>query len=240
MKKRNYIGAVLGSLMILFGTVGFGLFFVESSSEDSEIFYTAKAINGINGFTVDTDGNFYVGSEEGGYIQAFEGDGKFLYGFSFATGGGSFAFSIDGENVIHIVTARTNCYFQYKDGSLISTKAVDETQSEYLIKLLGLHSGNTFADDTGVNNSVIKYKLDSFHNVNIFDPSGNRIKTVSLLAPWFPLPSFGYWLIGLTGAVLLLCSLRFKKVKQLIKSKKLFYRQGYIFYDEHDLRRRKH
>lgn len=230
--------AVIGSICILFGAAGFFLSFAGSSSNESETFYAAKAINHINGIAVDADGNFYIGNEEGGYIQAFNGDGIFLYGFSFATGGGSFTFAVDKENVVHIVAARTNRYFEYKDGSLASTQKIDAAQSDSIIKSLNLSSGNTCFGHTGADHAI-KYKLDSFHNVRIYDQAGHLVKTVALEAPWLPLSMFSDWLIGLLGAGLWLCRLGPRKIRQFIKEKKHF-RGGYVFYGEHNLRKRKH
>lgn len=75
-------------ILIIDSKGSFGLSFTESSSNQQGVFYTAKAINHINGVAVDTDGNIYIGNQEGGYIQVFDNNGTFLYGFSFTTDGG--------------------------------------------------------------------------------------------------------------------------------------------------------
>lgn len=197
MKRIKLIEAVIGGICLLFGLVGFCLSFVESISNKG-VFYTAKAINHINGVAVDVDKNIYIGDEEGGYIQVFNNDGTFQYGFSFTTGRGRFAFGVDDQNIVHIVTARTKDYLEYYNGEPLCVQGIDGDLAQGIENSYHMSSGTTFVNDN------LQYKTTLFHKVRIYDPSGNLIKTISLKVPIFPLSMSCYSLIGTFGMGLLL------------------------------------
>lgn len=235
MKIIKSISNIIGIICVAFGLLGYFTAFFGSSSTSQSTFNSAKAINHINGIATDTDGNIYIGNVEGGYIQVFNSNGVFLYGFSFDTGGsGWFAFGVDANNVVQIVTARTNSYLQYYKGSLVNTQKIDSKQSSILESAYSMSTGNTSA----ANNR--KYRFIQLHTIEIFDQNNNLTKTVSLNVPIFPLSMFSYILIVIIGIGLFFSGFGIKKLKPIINfyTQNCSKRRGIILYENHDLRRR--
>lgn len=169
-------------------------------------FYSEKPLKYVNGMAVDTNGYIYIGDEEGSYIQVFDENGKFSYGFSFDTGAGWFEFGIDKNNIIHIVTARTDSHFQYLNGNLLSVEKIDYEQQCELQSAYDMSSSDSFTAN------FKEYQLTN-HKLKIYDETNNRDKTVSLSVPVWPFPIFVYWLIGAAGMGLIFWSFGWKELK---------------------------
>ncbi len=148
MKKTKVIGLILGIVLFLFGFLGFFSAFATSVKTVQETFEKARPINEKNGLAVDSEGNFYVGDAQGSYIQVFDKTGKFKYGFTFETGGsGWFAFGIDENNVLHIVTARTESHLQFSNGLLIAGEKITYEQRKTLEEKYNMSDGNYFESE---------------------------------------------------------------------------------------------
>lgn len=200
MKKLKIIGAILGVLCVLFGFCGFFMSFAMSTSKKHGTFYSAKPINDVNGMAVDTDGYIYIGDKEGSYIQVFDESGNFAYGFSFDTGSGWFEFGIDKNNIIHIVTARTDSHLQYLNGNLQSTEKIDYDRQNELDSMYNMTTGSSFTK----NNK--EYSVAQNHKLKIYDSLSNSIHTIPLGVPIWPFPILVYWLIGAVGVGLIFWS----------------------------------
>lgn len=121
------ISSIIGITMLFFGLFGFLLSAGRGMYHQTGIFYTQKPLNEINGLAVDSIGNVYIGESESSCIQVYNSNGVFQYGFSFPTGGaGWFAFGIDKNDQIHVVTARTDSHYTFKNGEAVGYEEITD------------------------------------------------------------------------------------------------------------------
>ena len=208
MKKLKVIGGILGVAFAIFGFYGFTLPMMRSSSTTPCTFYSAKAINEVNGVTVDTNGKIYIGDDEGNYIQVFDSNGNFLYGFSFDTGKGWFDFGIDDNNIIHIVTSRNKGYFQYLNGELIHSELIDYERRFEIENTYNMSTRNSYKLNS------TEYKITYFHNLKKYNSLSGITENVSIKVPVWPLPIYVYWLISAVGMGLIFWSFAWNFFKQ--------------------------
>jgi hypothetical protein len=210
MKKLKILAFIIGLIMIVFGFLGFASFFATTTNEDG-VMVSASPIHDVNGIAVDSKGQIYIGDVESGSIQAFSKTGQFIFGNTFPGGAGWFAFGIDNNDVIHIVTARTNSYFQYYNGKLIDSELINYSRQQQLIKEYDMQNNNQY---------LIKckeYLMSSSNQITILDHSSNTEEKIILNTPSWPLSILTYWLIGAGGLGLWFWSFAWKMIKSYSK-----------------------
>ena len=210
MKALKVVAFILGCIFIFFGSYGFLSCFSSATTDNKGVLVSSLPINDANGIVVDSKGNIYIGDAQSSSVQVFSNTGQFLYGFSFPTGGaGWFAFGIDDQDIIHIVTARTDSYFQYLNGERIYSESIDSSRQEQLEKAYKMSSGNSFDFQNK------KYSVSSRNVINIHSLSSNDISEIKLNTPFWPLSIFTYWLILACGTGLWFWSFAWKLIKSL-------------------------
>ena len=215
MKALKIIAFIIGFVMIFFGMGGFLSSFATAATDKSGMMVSSVPINQVNGIAVDSIGQIYIGDGQSSCIQVFSNTGQFMYGFAFATGGaGYFAFGIDDEDIIHIVTARTESYFQYMNGKCIDSESIDYSRQEQLEEDYNMRRDNQYSSQDK------KYFVSSRNQITIHDLSSKTEERVELDTPFWPLSIFTYWLINAVGIGLWFWSFAWK----LVKSTKSFYK----------------
>lgn len=207
MKKYKKCIFIVSIVFIIFGSFGFMLSLGGDNNDD--YFLKVKSINNVNGIAVDSIGNIYIGDLERSYIQVFNKEGNFLYGFSISAGGmrSYYSFGIDKVDVIHVVTISN--YFKFKNGELIHQEKI-ESKNE-LEELYDMSKSNVFKTRDKV------YKFTFLKNLKIIDTQNNKIEIVKLNIPIFPLPISFFWFVAAIGMILFFWSYGF----QLMKSMKI-------------------
>lgn len=193
--KKKIILTLLGFSFVLFGLIGFVSNSFQGMSSKLEKFYIQHPLNDKNGLVIDSNNNIYVGETQTGSIQVYNSEGNFEYGFSFPTGGaGWFTFGIDNDK-IHVITARTDSYFIFENGDLISqTKEFNSKELQYKYKM---NRNNYFEKDDKI------YTINFMSTVSIKDKANDKIEKINLNTPFWPFSIVFFWLIGAMGMVII-------------------------------------
>ena len=197
------LSGVLGVAMLFFGFFGFLLSASRGMHQQTEMFYTQKPLSEINGLAVDSAGNIYIGESESSCIQVYDPNGVFQYGFYFPTGGsGWFAFGIDENDQVHIVTARTKTHYIFKNGEVVGEEEIaDYDMRSALEAQYNMIEGSTLQQGTTI------YHVTFFRFLEITDAENNLISKVNLHSPIWPLPIFNFWIIAALGGAMLFVSI---------------------------------
>ena len=120
--------------------------------------------------------------------------GNFQYGFSFPTGGsGWFVFGIE-QDKIHVVTARTESYFIFDKGELVSSdKGINNDRLKELQTQYHMNHDNSYITSNKI------YKISSLNTVSINDRLKEQVEKIHLNVPIWPFPTFVFWVISATG-----------------------------------------
>lgn len=208
MKTLKVIAFIIGFILILFGLTGFLSSTATAPTDENGMMVSSLPLNEVNGIAVDSKRQIYVGDGQSSCIQVFSNTGQFIYGFSFPTGGaGWFAFGIDNHDVIHIVTARTDSYFQYFNGERIYSESIDYSRQNQLEKAFNMSYGNSYESYNK------EYSVSSRNQITIHDISSNNKEKIILDTPFWPLSTFTYWLIFAGGMGLWFWSFAWKLIK---------------------------
>ncbi len=203
LKKSNKVVRIIITMiavcLVLFGFIGFLASATGTMNDmNPNIYHDQHSLNDKNGIAVDSFGNIYIGEGETGSIQMYDHTGLFQYGWSFPTGGGGwFVFGIDKDQ-IHVVTARTDSYFVFKDGELVySEENISYEHSRDLQKRYNMSETNCFIMDNTI------YRISFLNTVKIENNSAGYADTIQLNAPAWPFPVFAFWMIAAVGMALL-------------------------------------
>ncbi len=215
MKPIKIIAFCIGTLFLLFGFIGFMYVAANAMATQYQALSTPLPINQVNGMAVDSKGQIHIGDSQTSSIQTFDSSGRFLYGFTFPTGGaGWFAFGMDTDDAIHIVTARTDAYLKYKDGQQLLAETIDDLRQTELEN--AYHMGNA----SRFSRNGTEYRLLLFDRLEIRERNGGK-SVIILEAPYWPLPIWVFWLIAAIGMGLWFYSFAWKFMTQMsVKAKR--------------------
>ena len=213
IKTLKIIAFIIGFVIIIFGFSGFFSSFATATTNEDGMMASSLPLNEVNGIAVDSKGQIYIGDGQSSCIQVFNNTGQFMYGFAFPTGGaGWFAFGIDDQDLIHIVTARTDSYFQYYNGERIYSESIDYSRRKQLEKSYDMSDGNSFKSCNK------EYSVSSRDQITVHDISSNERVKIILNTPLWPLSIFTYWLFGAGGIGLWFWSFAWKWIRNNSKS----------------------
>lgn len=192
------LAGVLGIVMLFFGFFGFLCSIGRGMHYQTGIFYEQKPLNDINGIAVDSTGMIYIGESESSCIQVYDPNGKFQYGFYFPTGGsGWFTFGIDSDDHIHIVTARTDSHYIFKNGELVTKEELTDYDMQTALEAeYSMTNGSRFKQ------GVKSYHVIPFHWLEITDIKSGSVSSLDLQSPLWPLPISDFWMIAAMGGAM--------------------------------------
>lgn len=179
---------------VLFGFIGFFASGFPPYKSFERYEQSPTPLHGNAGVCVDREGRLYYGADQFDTIQVFNDKGEFLYGFSFPTRQGMFAFYLDDNNHVKVVTARGDYLYTFDNGELLAFENCEDDAafSEYQ-RLARQHE---YFDSAGR-----RYDTTNRYAVMVFDTETDQlIRVVVPQAPKWPWPVMLYWLIAALGA----------------------------------------
>jgi len=191
----------LALLLLLLGFVGWITGFTASA------WLEEMPLGQLEGIAVDSDGNIYCASQFYNRVQKYSPEGRFLFGLTINTSGGSYRIRINNDDELEIATARNDSFYRFSsDGKLLETKKnVDHFYGEF--GSLGQKKCR------GPNNSKYEIKWGTlFPQVIEVASSGEQRTVVSTpLHKWFVMGPQPAWLFIMAsmGLLFLLYKLTF-------------------------------
>lgn len=193
------ISGIIGVNMLFFGFFGFIRSACRGMYQQTGMFYTQKPLNEVNGLAVDSMGNVYIGESESSCIQVYDPNGVFQYGFSFPTGGaGWFAFGIDENDQIHVVTARTDSHYTFKNGETVEYEEITDYDMQK-----ALEAQYNMSESSTLRHGEKSYHITFLRTLEITDVKNNMVSKVNLHSPVWPFPIFDFWIIAALGGVMI-------------------------------------
>jgi hypothetical protein len=204
--------AIFALLLTILGVIGFLSGFAVSLGGLHRIIPDSfeMPLGDLQGIAVDSEGNIYCGVQFYSRIQAYDINGRFLYGKCFDSHGGAFKIKINSNEQLEVATYRgRNKYIFSKEGSLLYRRSNDPSC------LLGFERINNFScydqkrDLTYQINPILLPPV-ILANATLISPFGSHVvkkdisgkETVIIQTPFYkwlfmgPFPGFLFMFIG--------------------------------------------
>lgn len=199
MKKSRKYFAILAFIFIMTALCNlfYSLIYTSSSADDLLICQKRFPLYTVEGFYVDRNENYYIGTYENEWVQVFDKNGNYKYTINinkkFGTHGMCTHFYVDEDNYIHIYKSnRGKLYEEVIDvnkNNIISTEELDSSELKNLSEYKFNGNNKTYK------NNNVNYVLESnntkyslvYNKIKVID-SMNNVCTIKLhIKKWIPL-----------------------------------------------------